>query len=842
MTRRWRVWLVATTVTAALGLGAAVAFAILGSNHENHKAAALAFVLLISWSFIGSGLVGWLRRPENSTGRLLVAVGFSWFSQGLFDSDNRVVFTIASLLDAVSLAVFAHLALAFPTGRLGARPLRALAGSAYVVAFLANATTLLVDAHYGCDTCPGNLLQISDSPGAAHALNVVWDIAGVALLGGVFVVLVRRWRLASPPARRALAAIRYPGGATLFLVALGFALAPVSLGIGRGIQQLGLITFATVPFAFLIGLLRSRLARAGAAQLLFEVRETVTLAEAERGLRTVLGDPALQLGAWNLDRGAYVDVEGRLLEVSPDDPRRVTTMLHAEDGGPLAAIAHDPALLDEPEVMDGVLAAARLALQRDRLQWQLRARLDELERERDFIAKVVNAAPTYFCVIDPEGRIVRFNDTLIAASGTTDDERVRGRPFWDVFPVAEEVDSVREAILAGTADEQQHRWRSASGGEVVVAWSVTPLTDALGRPRLMVTGLDVTHRVAHEDELRRQRDFLRTVGGETPSLLAIVDAEGVVDEAGVNRALTLATGHSDATAVGVSVFDLVIPPAYRPDALLAFRAAVEKNETLKVETPWQSADGSPLLVEWWTASLASWRDGRYLICGVDVTERKQQEVELRRSRSRIVEAQDAERRRLERNLHDGAQQRLVSLSLAIRLAQAKLAGDPHAAEEILSGASAELALALQELRELARGLHPAVLSDRGLAAALGSLAERSLVPVELVIELDERLPGPVEVGVFYVVSEALANVAKYAHASAATVRVRRKDGSVLVEVVDDGIGGADPSRGSGLRGLVDRVDSLDGRLDVSSPPGGGTRVAAEIPLEQVRQAVPQDAG
>src|SRR5439155_24712892 len=215
---------------------------------------------------------------------------------------------------------------------------------------------------------------------------------------------------------------------------------PVSAGGGEAIQELGLIAFAFVPFAFLVGLLRSRLARAAAAQLLLEVRETTTLAEAEDRLRRALGDPALQLGAWYLDRGAYVDVDGRPFEVSPDDPGRVTSLLHAEDGVPLAAIAHDPAVLDEPEVLDGVLAAARLALQRDRLQWELRARLDELERERDFISKVVNAAPAYFCVLDPEGRIVRFNETLIAASGTADDEQVRGRPFWEVFPLAEEAD------------------------------------------------------------------------------------------------------------------------------------------------------------------------------------------------------------------------------------------------------------------------------------------------------------------------------------------------------------------------------------------------------------------
>ena len=231
MTRRRRLWLVAVTAAAALGIGAAVAIAILTSNHEKHKAATLALVLLISWSFVGSGLVGWLLRPENMTGRLLVAVGFSWFVQGLYDSDSRLVFTLAGLVDAMSLAVFAHLLLAFPSGRLGTRPLRFLAASAYVVAFLANATTLLFDAHYGCDTCPRNLLLVSDSSVTAHALNVTWDLAGFGLLGAVVVVFARRWRSASPPARRALSAIRYPAGATLFLVALGFAVAPVSLAL-----------------------------------------------------------------------------------------------------------------------------------------------------------------------------------------------------------------------------------------------------------------------------------------------------------------------------------------------------------------------------------------------------------------------------------------------------------------------------------------------------------------------------------------------------------------------------------------------------------------------------------
>ena len=227
---------------------------------------------------------------------------------------------------------------------------------------------------------------------------------------------------------------------------------------------------------------------------------------------------------------------------------------------------------------------------------------------------------------------------------------------------------------------------------------------------------------------------------------------------------------------------------------------------------------------------------------MDITARKRDEEELRRSRSRLVDAADAERRRLERNLHDGAQQRLVSLSLALRLAESKLRADPEAASTILGGAGEELALALQELRELARGLHPAILTDRGLAPALETLAERASVPVELEVDLDGRLPGPVEVAIFYVVSESLANIAKHADASAVTVRVAQSGDAVVVEVADDGVGGADDRQGSGLRGLSDRVEALDGRLVVESPPGAGTRVVATIPLARVRQPVPSDAG
>jgi PAS domain S-box-containing protein len=204
--------------------------------------------------------------------------------------------------------------------------------------------------------------------------------------------------------------------------------------------------------------------------------------------------------------------------------------------------------------------------------------------------------------------------------------------------------------------------------------------------------------------------------------------------------------------------------------------------------------------------------------------------EMLASRARIVEAGDAERRRLERNLHDGAQQRLVSLSLSLRLAQARLKSDIRAADEILSGASVELALALEELRELARGIHPAVLTDRGLGPALESLADRTPLPIAFDELPEDRLPAPIEAAAFYVVSEALANVAKYADASSVSVRVAQENGYAIVEVSDDGVGGADPEGGSGLRGLSDRVAALEGRLAIVSPPGAGTRIRAEIPF------------
>jgi signal transduction histidine kinase len=212
--------------------------------------------------------------------------------------------------------------------------------------------------------------------------------------------------------------------------------------------------------------------------------------------------------------------------------------------------------------------------------------------------------------------------------------------------------------------------------------------------------------------------------------------------------------------------------------------------------------------------------------------------QLAASRARIVEAGDAERRRLERNLHDGAQQRLVALAVDLTLIGANLEKNPAAARKTLSVAQDELATGLEELRELARGIHPAVLTDRGLGPALRALLSRAPVQVEITELPEERLAGPVEAAAYYVVAEAITNVAKYAHATHVTVSVRRSDEYATITISDDGVGGADAAQGTGLRGLADRIEALEGHLYLDSPPERGTRISAEIPAPRSPAPVP----
>jgi signal transduction histidine kinase len=203
--------------------------------------------------------------------------------------------------------------------------------------------------------------------------------------------------------------------------------------------------------------------------------------------------------------------------------------------------------------------------------------------------------------------------------------------------------------------------------------------------------------------------------------------------------------------------------------------------------------------------------------------------ELRETQARSVDIAMADRRQIERDLHDGAQQRLLALGMDLGMALEKFEDDPEAARTLVGDAHEELQRAIVELRNLARGIHPAVLTDRGLDAALSSLAARSTVPVDLDVRLDLRPPASAEATAYFIVAEALTNAARHGHASHIDVRVRQNDGKLHVEVRDDGVGGASTTEGGGLAGLADRASSVEGTLSVSSPPGGPTVVSAELP-------------
>ncbi len=547
-----------------MAAGLAYAAIVLSSGHVDDRGFVAGLGLLVGWSFIGTGLFAWWRRPANHTGLLMAAAGFAWLGSGLSASDSDVLFTIGELLDGLFPAVLGHLLLAFPTGRLDTRAERMVVAGAYFAVTVLQVPSLLFEE----PAEPRNLLIVEGDQPLSDALDAMQFAVAIALIVASWVIIIRRER--AQPRGRAWRPVLWTGGISVaaFVVAKGFDAA------GSPHDALDLISqalVATVPFGFLAGLLRSRLAQGEAvAELIARVGQAPGEGALRAALADALGDPTVALAYWLPESERYVDALGHPVTVSGAGWTAVEV-----GGRRVAAIAHDPALGEEPQLVRAAGAAAALALENQRLEAELRARIEE----------------------------------------------------------------------------------------------------------------------------------------------------------------------------------------------------------------------------------------------------------LRASRARLVEAGDAERRRLERDLHDGAQSRLVALALKLRLARMKAEGDVAV---LLDESSAELQASLDELRELARGIHPAILTDRGLEPALRALADRAPVPVSVSVSAG-ALPASIETAVYFVVAEGLTNVAKYARASAATVAVRRAGAAVTVEIADDGVGGADAAAGSGLRGLADRVGALDGRIELDSPAGEGTTLRAEIP-------------
>jgi PAS domain S-box-containing protein len=678
---RWAILLTAVAFTAiALAL-------VFTSDHESTPAFTAAANLIVAWSFIACGVVALSRVSDAHFGLLMSAVGLTWFLSALTESNNSYVFSVGNLLWGIPLAFFIHALLTFPRGYLETKIVFAVVAAAYGLLSLAPLLFSLF-GEAGCSDCPQNEFVLVDSNLATTIVGVLFIGVGLFVCGATIWVLIRRWRVASAPLRRILTPVFVTSATAIGAFLLAAFVSAVSETASSVLWWLVLFAVASVPTAFLVGLLRTRLARASVASLVLELGVARDPESTRDALRKALGDPSLNLAYWLSDRSRWVGVSGWEVDLEAASQGRRTTLVE-HDGEVVAAFIHDPSV--DRELAGAVSAAASLALAREQS-------IQVVRQSESRYRALLNAIPDLMFRMSRDGTYLDFK-------GDRDD-------------------------LAVPPEE--------------------------------------------------------LIGSNARDILPADVAEGLLE--GIAHAL-------DTGEVATGEYELTLNNIRR-----TFEARIVRD-----------GDEAVLIVR-------------------DISERKRQEGELRGSRVRLLRAGDEARRRLERNLHDGAQQRLVSLSLALRLAHARLRDAPEEAERLLAGASEELAQALEELRELARGIHPAVLSERGLSAALEALAGRAPVPVGVTVPPD-RFPPAVEAAAYYVISEALANVAKYAEASAVEIRVTRQNGRAVVEVADDGVGGADPARGSGLSGLVDRVEALDGVLKVESAPGAGTRIRAEIPCE-----------
>lgn len=564
-----------------LGLLAAGGAITLARTTDQPKASwgihLIAVAIGLAW--IVAGAVAHARRPRNRTGLLMVGVGLAWAATSLSSSDWPPAFTAGLVIGNLWAAMLIHLVLAFPEGRLRTHAERIVTLATYGLVLLVNLALLPFASPENvtdcADRCPDNLLQATDRPGVVEAIDAGAVAGVVVVFAAAAWLLVRRWRAASPVGRRVLAPVFGTGLVAIVLLVAAVVVDQVTDGGADWFLEVALISFGTVPFGFLVGLVRSHLARGSVSGLVVELGETDLSGGVREALARSLGDPTLELFFWLPEIEDFVDSAGARAR-PPQAPDRATTVV-AHHGERVALLVHDAGLRDQPELVDAACAAAGLALANERLQAELRRHVEE----------------------------------------------------------------------------------------------------------------------------------------------------------------------------------------------------------------------------------------------------------LRRSRARIVAAGDSERRRLERDLHDGAQQQLVSLAIMLRRAEDKAAGAAEA-QHLIARARAELDEALRGLRELARGIHPAVLTDHGLEPALRGLVDRSEQRVSLSVHLDGRPAPPVEVAAYYVVAEALTNAAKHAPDARVEVEVIARGGRLSVRVADDGPGGARPTRGGGLAGLADRVEALGGDLRVESPAGHGTRLVAVL--------------
>ena len=508
----------------------------------------------------------------------------------------------------------------------------------------------------------------------------------------------------------------------------------------------------------------------------------------------------------------------------------------------------------------------------------------------DEFAKVLTETTmSLVCVLDQYGRILFFNDACERVTGFDRDEVIGGDARDFVIP-PEEAEAFSEVLdyvwTTGLSSPQVGHWLAKDGERKLIAWSnrLMPSEDGGGTALLVTTGIDLSAstptgrddafegdpeaKLAEVSRLAQEQRALRRVAtlvaseaspervftavSEECARVLEVNASAVFRFEGDDTA-TIVGRHSRVGAGDVFNLGMRLPATEDTGIGQVLRTGVPARIHDYSERPGEIADNmrrmsyrssvsAPIIVAgimWGAVGIASaeplpadteGRLGAFCELVSLAVASAQAREDLSASRARLVKAGDEQRRKLERNLHDGAQQRLVSLALTIRLARRQLESKPDAVAASLEGAAKELDLALEELRELARGLHPAALTEQGLGPALAGVAKRLAIDVDVNAPSD-RLPENIEATAYYIVSEALTNVAKHAQATQAKVDMTVAEDVLKFEITDDGRGGADPSAGSGILGLRDRAEAVGGTLFVISPPGKGTVVTAQIPLD-----------
>jgi PAS domain S-box-containing protein len=623
-------------LTLALGLGllaveaSAAVWLVSTSDHNDRKWATLALVLTTGITFVVSGLIALARRPENRTGVYLAAVGYLWFLTALTDANNAWLFTIGFAISSIVFVPFTALVLAYPTGRLATAVERAIPVTAGVLVTVSSVTILLFDstpAESTCPECPESTIVITQRPGVGSVVDAATTVIGVGLIVLVVAILVRRWRRASPASRRLLWPVLVTSMATLIDLGAIVIADQFSDGSNSILELLFFASFATVPVAFLFGVLRSRIARTSVTDVVVALQEGTPLQDV---LARALGDPSLEVRYWVEATHRWVDREGRT--VDPPDPvpgRAVTTV--ARDEKPVGAILYDSSLEEETELVEALAAAAALSLHNERLQAELRA-------QYIFLETVANTAPSLLVVIDTDGRIQNQNAATVAASGFDDEEQVRGKLFWDVFIDPEERDDVVGRFEAARPDfeaaEYENTFTNRKGERLVIDWRSAPVQDESGTVVSIVAGgIDVTERHRHARELELERQFLNAIANNAPSLLCLVDVEGRVAHLATNIAFEQTLDYAPDETGGYIFWERYVDPD-EADEVRGIVERVAAGETVaEHDNHWLTSSGKRLLIAWSATPLPQIDERKLLlISGVDVTERKHRELELQRER------------------------------------------------------------------------------------------------------------------------------------------------------------------------------------------------------------------